>query len=451
MKDWLLEQDTIHDRVDVTSAPPEGPATATKGRVAMLRPLKIRDFALLWSGMSVSLLGDGIYYVALPVQVYALSNVPTALSVVGVAWTLPLVLFLLLGGIISDRFDRRRVMMTADLIRVVAIGGIGVLSVAGTLELWHVVALAALYGIGDAIFNPAFGAIVPDVVPKHLLTEANSLDQFVKPFMLRLIGPGIGGLLVGLLGPGGAFMIDGATFLVSAVAIYFMRPRRRPPNTDVTLAAVRADIGAGFAFVRAHAWLWGTLVAAAIALLTFLGPFQVLVPFIIKNHLGGSPQDIGWVYALGGAGGIIGAIAVGQRGLPRRHILFMYLSWAVSAFAVAGFGFAGSLWHMWIASLVMGATNTASMVVWGTLMHRLVPGDMMGRVHSFDWLVSVALVPVSFALTGPIASAVGEEATLIGAGVLGGSSLLVFLLFVKGLRDSETDGSIHPSTEPALR
>ena len=446
-----MEQDTIQSRqssIDASSSLPEGPAPAPQSRIAMFRPLRIRDFALLWTGLSVSLLGDGIYYVALPVQVYAISNVPTALSVVGVAWTLPLVLFLLLGGIISDRFDRRRVMMTADLIRVVAIGGIGVLSVSGALELWHVIALAALYGIGDAVFNPAFGAIVPDVVPKHMLTEANSLDQFVKPFMLRLIGPGIGGLLVGLLGAGGAFMIDGATFLVSAIAIYFMRPRPRAYGGAVTLATVRSDIGAGLAFVKAHAWLWGTLLAAAVALLTFLGPFQVLVPFVIKNHLGGSPQDIGWVYALGGAGGIIGATAVGQRGLPRKHVLFMYLSWATAAFAIAGFGLAGSLWQMWIASLVMGAANTAGMVVWGTLMHRLVPGEMMGRVHSFDWLVSVALVPLSFALTGPISHAIGEETTLIGAGVLGGLTSVAFLLSVRGLRDSETDGSIHP---PAAR
>lgn len=410
----------------------------------MFRPLKVRDFAKLWTGLSVSLLGDGIYYVALPIQVYAMSNVPTALSIVGVAWTLPLVLFLLLGGLISDRFDRRRVMIVADLIRFAAIGSIGVLSVTGALELWHIIVLVAFYGIGDALFNPAFGAIVPDVVPQELLTEANALDQFIKPVMLRLIGPAIGGLLVGLLGPGEAFLIDGVTFSVSAVAIYFMRTRPRHAGGVVTVASIRSDLATGFSFVRSHPWLWGTLLAAAMALLTFFGPFQVLVPYVIKNQLGGSPQDIGWVYAIGGAGGILGAIVVGQRGLPRKHILFMYLSWAVTGLAISGFGLANSLWQMWLASLVMAATNTASMVVWGTLLHRLVPRDMRGRVHSFDWLVSVALVPLSFALTGPIANAIGEQATLVGAGLLSASSILVFLVCVKGLRATEGDGSIHP-------
>ena len=417
----------------------------------MFRPLKVRDFAKLWTGLSISLLGDGIYYVALPIQVYAISNVPTALSVVGVAWTLPLVLFLLLGGLISDRFDRRRVMIVADLIRFAAIGSIGLLSVAGVLELWHIIVLVAFYGIGDALFNPAFGAIVPDVIPQELLTEANALDRFIKPFMLRLIGPAIGGLLVGLLGPGEAFLIDGATFFLSAVAIYFMRAKSRHTGGDVTVASIRSDLATGFRFVRSHPWLWGTLLAAAMALLTFFGPFQVLVPFVIKNELGGSPQDIGWVYAMGGAGGILGAIAVGQRGLPRKHILFMYLSWSVSGLAISGFGLANSLWQMWVASLLMAATNTASMVVWGTLLHRLVPAEMRGRVHSFDWLVSVALVPLSFALTGPIANAVGEQATLVGAGLLSAVSILVFLVCVKGLRATETDGSIHPIETAAAR
>ncbi|MGH2774982.1 MAG: MFS transporter [Actinomycetota bacterium] len=439
-----MDQDTFQPSYDASSALPEGPEPARPNRVAMFRPLMVRDFAKLWTGLSISLLGDGIYYVALPIQVYAISNVPTALSVVGVAWTLPLVLFLLLGGLISDRFDRRRVMIVADLIRFAAIGSIGLLSVGGVLDLWHIIVLVAFYGIGDALFNPAFGAIVPDVVPQDLLTEANALDQFIKPFMLRLIGPAIGGLLVGLLGPGEAFLIDGATFFVSAAAIYLMRTKARHAAGEVTVASIRSDLATGFNFVRSHPWLWGTLLAAAMALLTFFGPFQVLVPYVIKNELGGSPQDIGWVYAIGGAGGILGAIIVGQRGLPRRHILFMYCSWAVSGLAISGFGLANSLWQMWVASLLMAATNTASMVVWGTLLHRLVPAGMRGRVHSFDWLVSVALVPLSFALTGPIANAVGEQATLVGAGILSASSILVFLGCVKGLRTTERDGSIHP-------
>ena len=155
----------------------------------MLGPLRIRDFALLWTGMTVSLLGDGVFYIAIAWQVYQLSNVPAALALVGLAMSIPQVLFLLLGGVVSDRFNRRRVMLSADGIRGLAIGAMGVLSVTGTLHIWHLMVLAAFYGGGTAFFGPAFDAIVPDIVPQAELAEANSLDQFVRPAALDWPGP----------------------------------------------------------------------------------------------------------------------------------------------------------------------------------------------------------------------------------------------------------------------
>jgi hypothetical protein len=154
--------------------PPEDPDEPRSSRLKLLTPLRLRDFRLLWTGMTVSLLGDGVFLVAIAWQVYQLSNAPTALSVVGIAMSVPHVVLLLLGGVVSDRFDRRKVMVFADLIRGVAIAVLGFLSVTGGLELWHVMILTAFYGAGTAFFGPAFDAIVPDVVPSNLLAEANS-------------------------------------------------------------------------------------------------------------------------------------------------------------------------------------------------------------------------------------------------------------------------------------
>lgn len=147
----------------------------------ILIPFKIRDFALLWTAMTVSLLGDGIYFVAIAWQVYEISDAPTALSIVGVAWTLPNVLLILVGGVLSDRFDRRSLMIVSDIVRGLAIGAIAVLSIAGTLELWHLIVLVAIYGAGEALFAPAFQAIVPDIVPTEHLVQANSLDMLMRP------------------------------------------------------------------------------------------------------------------------------------------------------------------------------------------------------------------------------------------------------------------------------
>src|SRR6476646_1894061 len=174
----------------------------------ILRPLGIRDFALLWAGMTVSFLGDGLYMVAIAWQVYAISNVPTALALVGVAWMVPQVLLLLVGGAVSDRFERRRVLMVSDAIRGSAIAAIGILSVTGSLQLWHVIALVAVYGAGGALFTPAFTGIIRDVVPRELLLEANSLGQFVRPLCVRLVGPAVGGVVVHSLGTGSAFLAD---------------------------------------------------------------------------------------------------------------------------------------------------------------------------------------------------------------------------------------------------
>ncbi len=406
------------------------------GRLGVLRPLGIRDFALLWSGMTVSLLGDGIYFVAIAWQVYELSNAPTALSVVGIAWTLPTIVLLLVGGVLSDRFDRRRLMVASDVIRGSAIATIGVLSVAGTLELWHLLGLVAVYGAGEALFAPAFQAIVPDIVPQDHIVQANSLDMLMRPLGVQLLGPALGGILVASVGAGGAFLLDAASFGVSAACFLAMRPRPLTmAKSAVERSAVR-EVGEGFRFVRAHTWLWGTLMAAAIFLLVSFGPQQVLLAYVVKNDLGGSAEDFGLVLAAAGLGAIGAAIAMGQRRLPRRHITLMYVAWGLASLPIAVWGIASQLWQLMLASVVRGAGATAGMVVWMTLMQTRVPRALLGRVSSLDWLVSLGLIPVSFALTGPIAEAAGARETLIGAGALGALVTFAFL-FLPGMRDLE--------------
>ncbi len=404
-------------------------------RIGVLRPLEIRDFRLLWAGLSISLLGDGINAVALIWQVLELSSSPTAVALVGVAWTVPLVVFLLLGGVISDRFDRRKVMVTADGIRLAASATLGVLSVSGHIELWHVFALAALYGVGEAIFYPAFGALVPEVVPRDLLVQANALDGFVRPLASRLVGPALGGVAIEYLTVGGALLLDAGSFVFSIAALLLMHPRPRERG-EISASGVLIDIREGFTFVRAHVWLWGTLLAAAAGLLVFLGPWEALLPILVRNELGLGAAALGLVYAAGGAGSILAALLMGQRQLPRRMITFMYVAFTVGVSGPIVYGLATSLWPLVVGSARAAGASAAGMVIWSTLMQREVPGHLLGRVTSLDWLVSLSLTPVSFALTGPIASAAGIRPTLVGAGILGASITLAFL-FLPGMRDLE--------------
>ena len=411
-------------------------------RVRMLTPLRHRDFRMLWSGMCVSLMGDGIFMVAMAWQVYALSNAPTALALVGIAMTVPTIAFLLLGGVVSDRADRRRVMLAADIMRGIAVALMAVRSLTGVLALWHVVALVALYGAGAAFFGPAFDAIVPDVLPASELPQANSLDQFVRPVALRLAGPALGGLLIDAVGVGTAFAFDAASFAISAIALLTMSTRA--PRRAAAPASVGADIRTGMRYVRRHVWLWATFATAAIAYLLFMGPAEVLLPYLVKNEMGGSAADLGLVFAAGGIGSVGCAAVIGQRGLPRRDITFMYLAWTLATIAVAGYGLASAVWQLMLASLCFNALETAGTIVWATAKQRHVPAALLGRVSSLDWLISIGLLPVSFALTGPVSGAIGAQTTLVAAGVIGGAVTFAALLLpgmraVEGLADGEAE------------
>ncbi len=408
------------------------------GKMRILRPLQLRDFRLLWTAMTISFFGDGIYLVAIAWQVYELSNVPTALSLVGVAWSLPMTFFLLIGGLLTDRFERRRIMIWADVLRGVAVTAMGVLTISGVVQLWHLIALAVLYGIGQALFAPAFGAIVPEIVPRHLLTEANSLDSFVRQSAQRLFGPALGGFAIAGFGAGGAFLIDAATFAFST-AVLLQLDKRPAPEGETQLAL--SGIKEGFRYVRSQPWLIATLLSALVTLLFALGPFQILLPFLVKNHLGGDAADLGLVLSAGGVGSVLASLLMGQRGFPRRHITFMYMMWAGGVGLLVAYAAATELWHAVVAELIAWGMFTAGMIVWGTLMHRLVPQRLLGRVTSVDWMVSTAFVPLSFALTGPVSGWIGVRETFFWGGVLGALATLGFLLW-PGVRDTETDGSM---------
>jgi MFS family permease len=398
----------------------------------VLRALRHRDFRLLWIGQSVSLLGDGIYLVAIAWLVYDISNEPGALALVGLAWTLPQVAGLLVGGVLSDRFERRRLLVIADLLRFAAIGAIAALALSNAAELWHLVVLVVFYGLGEALFQPTFTAIVPDVVPRQELLQANALKELMEPLGLRFAGPALGGLLIAVFDVGVAFLVDAGTFALSAVAVALMS-RQRPPREAV--GSMRRDLAEGFAYVRAHAWLWATLIGAAFFLFLTFGPFEVLLPYIIRNDLGGDADTFGLVLAAGGLGSIMAALTLSRAGIPRRFVTFMWGAWFVGDLLLVLLAVAGAAWQMCLIALVSFGLGTAGMVVWNTMINTLVPAEMLGRVSSFDWFVSMGLIPLSFAVTGPVAELIGARTTLAVSGLLGGLTLV--FLFVPGVRDPE--------------
>jgi MFS family permease len=316
---------------------------------------------------------------------------------------------------------------------------LGVLAIGGWIELWHLFAISAFYGAGQAFQGPAAGAIVPDLVPRHLLVQANSLSQFVRQLAFAFVGPAVGGLVVHQLGVGPAFLVDAASYGVAIVMLALLRPRPAAINADREPSSMRRDIAEGLRFVRAHVWLWGTLGWALVAVFLVYGPFQVLLPYLVRNELGGSAGDLGLVFAAGGLGALLVSLGIGQIGLPKRHITFMYALWMIACLQIAAYALAGVPWHAMAISFAGEACWAAGLLVWITLMQRVVPAELLGRVKSVDWLLSIGLVPLSFAITGPLAGWLGVENVLLGAGI-GASLLTALFFFLPGMRDTETPG-----------
>jgi MFS family permease len=383
--------------------------------------------------MTISALGDGIYTVALAWQVYDISNTPTALSVVGIAWFLPQIAAVLLAGVIADRVDRRLLMIAADVLRAVAIAVMGVLSVAGELRLWHAWVLAALYGVGNSFFYPAYTALVPQVLSKDLLVEAASLRQFIRPLSTRVVGPVLGGAIVAAAGPGTGFLIDAASFGASTVALLLMSSRPVEGRDEKTVASVLGEMRDGLRYVLSQRWLSLTLLGVTLAMVFFLGPVFVLMPFVVRNHLHGGAGGLGLVLAAGGIGALIASVSTAQRGLPRRPLVFVYVAWAIAAFCLVGYAQAAAVWQAALVSALSVGSLVAGQILWEALLQRCVPEQYLGRVASIDAFVSSGLVPLSLALTGPIAGAAGALVTLRWAGVIAGAILLAFLLVVSAV------------------
>ena len=402
-------------------------------------------------------------------QAYAISDHPSALAYVGVATSVPQLVFLLVGGAVSDRLSRRTVLFWADAVRALAVGALAVVVAGGSAHLYELCLAGAVIGTATAFASPSFDALVPQLVPGPELVQANAIEQFARPFALQLAGPGpgrrgrrppppVGGLRrrrrqFRLLRPvceadGGPSTGTGWRRARPAAC----GPRGQPAPEDVgpggqpahrgqpapaagagDEASLRHEVGEGLRYVRSQVWLWGTFLSATFTYLLFIGPTQVLLPYIVRNGLHQGASTYGAVLAAGGVGALVGALLSGYRPHPRRPMTWIYGWWTLATLAVAGYGLATSSWGLAGAAVVVNGAEAAGTVVWATLKQRRVVNSMLGRVSSIDWAISTALLPLSYALTAPVAEVLGARHALVGVGVLGAVVTAGFL-FLPGMR-----------------
>ena len=386
---------------------------------AALRPLRHRDFRLLWAGLAVSLVGDGLWLVALAWQVIALGGGPARLSLVTALYSVGLLAFVLVGGVAADRLPQRLVMLAADLARAGVLLALGSLSLAGRLEIWHLAVGGLVIGAGEAFFIPSYTALLPRLLPEGELLAANGLEGTLRPLAQQATGPVLGGAAVAALSPGAAILAGGLSYVVSAGCLAAMDVRRRggpEPGAAAGPGSGLADLREGFGYVRRTSWLWSTLLFALVAVFFVVGPLEVLLPFAVRDNLGGGAEDYGLALAAFGVGGAAGALAISSGRLPRRYLTVMILMWGLGCLPLAAVGVAGALWVVCAALFAVGATSSAATVVWGTLLQRRVPEALRGRVSSLDFFVSLGLMPVSMAVAGPAGAAFGTTAVFVVAG-----------------------------------
>ncbi len=401
-----------------------------------LRPLRNPAYRWLAAALVASLVGSGIWIVALVWQIVAIGGGATELSLVAGASAIGMLLTTLLGGALADRIPQRRILLVVEVVRAASVGFVALMSLTGGLAVWQLVAVALVGGVMAGLYYPAYSALLPSVVPEDELLAANGFEGMARPVLMQAGGPALASALIAISSPGAALAVTALTGVVAAACILKLpeMPLRGEQPSDQQASAEQAtetanaeqrhpavallaDVREGFVYMVRTPWLLGTLTFASLLILLIMGPFEVLVPFVIKDTAGGGPEEHALILAAFGIGGAVGSMAVASLKLPRRYLTVMNLLWGFGCLPLAVFGLTDQIWVMAIAAFAVGAAFNGGVVIWGTLLQRRVPAHMLGRVSSLDFFVSLAFMPVSMAFAGPAGESLGLPVVFLIAGI----------------------------------
>ena len=393
----------------------------TPGGWRVLAPFHFRAFRLLIAAVSIFIFAEGMWTVVMALQVIALADDPAALSFVAACLAGGMLAFILVGGIVADRVPQRAIIIVVEAVNLAAVGAVAALGMLGSLRLWHMAVASTVLGAGAAFFFPAYSAYLPRILPPQHLLAANGIEGTIRPTLGQAIGPAFAGVLVGATFPAWGSATVAALFAVGLVLLVAMRPEHDEhvvTEAESTKPHPLADLRDGFLFVVRTRWLLWTLLFASMWVLLALGPMEVLLPFIARERFTHGEQMYGFVLAAYGLGSALGALAVSSRPLPRRYLTVMMLLWSLGSLPLAVVGATSSFPVMSTAMFVVGFASGAGMVIWGTLLQRRVPTEMLGRVSSLDFFVSLSFMPLSMAVAGPLSKVLPVQIIFGAAGIV---------------------------------
>jgi hypothetical protein len=373
--------------------------------------LQERSFARYLAASTVSTLGSGMAMVALAFAVLEFGGA-TDLGIVLLAREVPLVLLLLLGGVFADRLPRRTILVGTDLVKGAAQVGTAVLLFTGTADVWNVAFLQAVFGMSAAFSRPATTGMVREAVSDARLQEANALLG-LSSSVLSIAGPAIGALIVATGSPAWAIAVDSITFFVSAALIASMH---LTATVRIASASILGDLRDGWREFVDRPWAVAMVASFGLFQLTYFPALLVLGPLVAKQELGGAAA---WGTIL--AVESFGAVAGGMFALRlrfKRPLVASQLFVVPSGLLLAALAVPLPLIGLAVVSFAVGIGFALGNTLWMTALQRNVPEHTLSRISSFDWLGSIALNPIGYALIGPIALAVGTSETLAVAGIL---------------------------------
>ncbi len=412
-------------------------------------PLLEMNYRRLWVGQTASAVGDAMTVVALTFAVLAISGSAADLGIVLAANFVPRSILLLVGGVWADRLPRRTIMVAADVVRAVAQLGLALSILSGATELWVFVLVAAITGAASAFFMPAATGLIPEAVSRARLQQANALLNLSQSSAF-IVGPVLAGILVAGIGAGWVFIVDAATFVISAVSLLLLRLARVPRETPQPFLA---ELRVGWREVVGRTWLVASLAAFLFGNLAYAA-FFVLAPVVVDRDFNGA-ADWGLLMGGFGLGGLLGG-AVALRWRPVRPLLATF---AVLVAAPLGLLLLASIppFVILLLGVVGFATATAiANTLWHTTLQQQVPEESLSRVSSYDWMISLLIFPIGSALAGPLADLLAPGPALVIFAGLSGIPLLLVLAVpsVRAIRRREPESypgrAPEPGSEPAV-
>jgi MFS family permease len=387
-----------------------------------LGPLNGRNFRLLFAARSISYFGTYLAPIAVAFAVLDLTGSASDTGIAFACWTLAQVATLMVGGVVADRLPRRLVMVSSDAANFCVRAGMGALLLSGHARIWEIFVLQAIGGAATAFYSPASTGLVPEVVEKPQLQQANAFMGIAR-FLAFPLGAATGGAIVATIGSGTALLVDGGTYAASALLLSGIRLPRRARSASAP--NFLGELRDGWAAFTEHTWVW--LITAWIALyfLITYAPFFVLGPYIAKHSLGGAGS---WGVVVTGEGlGALGGALVGLRVRPTRPWVVVGVIFTLTAIQSILLAAHVSFVAIAVAAVIAGFSFSLGSVIYETgIQHEIAP-EKLSRVSAYSWMCAMVFLPLGYALAGPIAAAVGMSAYLVfGAAWIVVTTLIVF-------------------------